>query len=333
MQESTLPQRLARSAKNLASATLTGANFEVKDPRENKQAGSSSTQTSLGNKEHCSGNVGSKSNANYRETEFRSRPNSIIRRQTEEDFDQFQQIDDFQIWHTPGSAASSESMHDEDMIRERSTTSNNESQTTSAAEYSAFVKDHTSDMLVLNKPLSTSATETRSSRGVNVSYSHAAAIQRLNQIGGHLQRSVVMQALEPDAFTRSHLLTHDIMSGVQVEHAQQIVDELRDLSHSEQSQQDRCINDQQISSSHHDPVERETISSLQARKGKEKEQEAPQRRFHCPYYACHQNMRMFSTSTPSSSQRSCVHVGCDYHSETFTSWTEHVHTPHHDLQG
>lgn len=187
------------------------------------------------------------------------------------------------------------------------------------------------DMLELNKSKSKSTTAHDQSSDLEKGFSHSSALRRLNQIGAHLQRDIVMQKLEQDACIQSYVSMQDIALQAEVEHAYKVINELQDSARLDRDQQDRYMDDQQISSSDHDPVARDKrpVPTLLS----ENDQDDLQRQFHCPYYACHENMRIFSTSTSSSNHMSCVHVGCKFQAETTTSWVEHVHTPHHDLQG
>lgn len=330
MQETALPQRLAKSAKDLAYATLTGANFELKDPRESKLAGSS-TQASLRGNEQSSESVSSRSTPSHQQSGFRNRPSSIVRRQTEENFDRFHRTDDFQTWQHLKSAAFIEPMREGDVQHQGSDMSKNILLVASATEIVEGVEDHMTNVLDLSKSEAKSVTVTEQSSKFKKDSSHRAALRRLDQIGAHLQRNTAMQKLEQDAYIQFRVSMHNIASQAQVEHACQVVNELRDPARLDRDQKDRYIDDQQVSSVDHDPVthDKRPLPAVLS----ENEEDDSQRQFHCPYYACHENMRVFSTSTSSSSQKSCVHVGCKFQTETSTSWIEHVHTPHHDLQG
>lgn len=329
MQETTLPQRLAKSAKDLAYATLTGANFELKDLRESKQAGSS-TQISFQANEQSSGSVGSRSTSSSEGSGFRNRPSSIKRRQTEEDFDRFHRTNDFQTWQNLRSAASVESIQDEGAQYQDSDVSNNLSLVASATEIVEDVEGHLANMLDLNRSKSRSTEDTAQPCERKSDFSHTSALRRLNQIGAHLQNNISMQKLEHGAHVRSHVSMHDIASQAQVEQAYQVVNELRDPVRLNKDQKDRSIDDQHTLPSHRNPAARDKRPVPSAR---ENEQDNISRQFHCPYYACHENMQAFSTSVSSSTQKPCVHVGCKFQTETSTAWVEHVHTPHHDLQG
>jgi hypothetical protein len=95
MQQTTLPHRVARSAKDLTSATLSGATFELKNPRESKYAGASS-QASTSFEHLSSGSAQQRPGINARGSSFRNEPDDVQWRKAEQDFERFQQLDDFQ---------------------------------------------------------------------------------------------------------------------------------------------------------------------------------------------------------------------------------------------
>ena len=59
----------------------------------------------------------------------------------------------------------------------------------------------------------------------------------------------------------------------------------------------------------------------------------PDQEFHCPYIDCHKNLFDQNVSLSAlQQQRTCVHVGCAFVSETARGWLRHVLGPHHNLQ-
>jgi hypothetical protein len=325
MQQTTLPHRVARSAKDLTSATLSGSTFELKDPRESKYAGTSS-QASTSFEHLSSGSAQPRPDINARGTSFRNETDDAHRRKAEQDFERFQQLDDFQA----GFTACLASLNDAFEPKEDSYDHKDASLTGSNSQSKDVVKD--AGTITIDAGESTSkhelASESISERDSD--FARSAAVRRLNQIGAHLQRNLAMQTLEQETYIQSQALMNETRSIVMEEVTRQADDEARDTSHSNKAAASNRGVHTSAASHHRGAVAR---AESPPKPSLEKEDDLLQRQFHCPYYACHRNLRFHSTSSSSSSQRPCVHVGCDFTTETSSSWAEHIHTPHHDLLG
>ena len=324
MQQTTLPHRVARSAKDLTSATLSGATFELRDPRESKYAGTSS-QASASFEHLSSGSAQQRPGINARGSSFRNETDDAQRR-AEQDFERFQQLDDFQSEFTACLA----SLHDAFELREDSYDHKDALLTGPNSQSKDVVK--AAGTITIDAGESTSNHELASESILkgNLDSARTAAVRRLNQIGAHLQRNLAMQTLEQETYVQSQALMNETRSVVMEEVTRQADDEARDTSRSNKAAaSNRGVHTS--AASHHRGAVGRAESPRQP--STEKEHDVLQRQFHCPYYACHRNLRFHSISSSSSSQRPCVHVGCDFTTETFSSWAEHVHTPHHDLLG
>jgi hypothetical protein len=323
MQQTTLPHRVARSAKDLTSATLSGATFELKNPRESKYAGASS-QASTSFEHLSSGSAQQRPGINARGSSFRNEPDDVQWRKAEQDFERFQQLDDFQSEFTACLA----SLNDALEPRKDSYDHKDAFLTGSNFESKDVVKP--AGTIAIDAEESTSNHELASesiSKG-DLDSARTAAVRRLNQIGAHLQRNLAMQTLEQDAYIQSQALLSETRSLVVDELTRQADDDARNTAHTNELASSNYGVQKTVIPQHQDTIAR-VESPLQP--STEKEDDLLQRQFHCPYYACHRNLRLHSTSN--SSQKGCVHVGCAFTTKTFSSWAEHIHTPHHDLLG
>jgi hypothetical protein len=327
MQQTTLPHRVARSVKDLASATLSGATFELKDPRESKYEGPSSSHASNSFEHLSSGSIQQRPGIYARGSSFRNETNDVQWRKAEEDFERFQQLDDFQSEFTAclaslnNTIAPQESSHglQSDSILESDHMSN---QILEPGETSKINLDQSTSRHEL-------ASESISKRDAD--FARTAALRRLNQIGAHLQRNLAMQTLQQeDADVQSHVFMSGTKSIVLDELTRQADDGVRNATRTDEAESSSHGVRNVVLSQHQDQIA--NIDSP-PKSPSEEEDNVLQRQFHCPYYACHRNLKLHSTSSSSSSQRQCVHVGCDFTTETFSSLAEHIHVPHHDLLG
>ena len=315
MQQPTLPHRVARSAKDLASATLSGATFELKDPRDSKYAGTSS-QASTSFECLSSGSAQARPGLYARGSSFRNETDENHREKAEQDFERFQQLDDFQSEFTSCLTTLRDTLEQqEDSYGPKSDGIVNIAATRTIDANESISKHELASESVIAKDLDSART---------------AATRRLNQIGAHLQRNLAMQTLQQEAYTQSHALMNEAGSMVMEELTRQADDDVRTTTRTNEAEASIHGFRNVVTSQHQAPVasgESDPKASL------EEEDEVLQRQFHCPYYACHRNLKLRSISSSSSSQRQCVHVGCDLTIETFSSWAEHIHMPHHDLLG
>lgn len=325
MQQTTLPHRVVRSAKDLASATLSGATFELKDSLDSKHAGSSS-QASTSSEHLSSGSVQQRPELHARGSSFRNETDESHREKAEQEFGRFQLLDDFQSEFTACLA----SLHDKLEPQEGPfdlqkplltgpTTKSNE--TTQAAE---IITIDANESILRNELASDPIIEK------DVNTARTAAVRRLNQIGAHLQRNLAMQTLQQEAYLQSHASMDETRSLVVDQLTRQADDEVRNATHTDEAESSRHGIRNMVAPQHLAPVA--SVESA-PESSSEKEDEVLQRQFHCPYYACHRNLKLHSTSSSNSSKRQCVHVGCGFNAETFSSWAEHIHMPHHDLLG
>lgn len=315
MQQTTLPHRVARSTKDLASATLSGATFELNDPRESKHAGSSS-QASTSFEHLSSGSAQARPGLDARSSSFRNEIDESHREKAEQDFERFQQLDDFQSEFT----ACLRSLRDTLEQQEGSYDPKSKE----------IVKPPVTSTIDANKSTSRHEVASESVVSKTIDFARTAAVRRVNQIGAHLQRNLAMQTLQPEACTQSRALMNETMSMVTEEVTRQVDDGRRSTVHSDEAESSTHGIPNAISPQYH-----ETVASGDSapKESPEKEDDVLQRQFHCPYYACHRNLKLYSASSSSSNQRKCVHVGCEFVAETFNPWAEHIHMPHHDLLG
>jgi hypothetical protein len=326
MQQTTLPDRVARSAKDLASATLSGATFELKDPRDNKYAGTSS-QASTSFQHLSSGSAQPRPGIYARGSSFRDETDESHREKAERDFERFQQLDDCQSEFTACLA----SLRDTSEPQEGSYDSKSALLTDPSLNFEEIVKPAKISTVNADKSKSTLrhelASESISKRDLDSE--RTAAVRRLHQIGAHLQNNLAMQTLQPELYTQSDLM--DESRSIFLDQlSRQTDDEVRNATRTNEAESSFQDIQDVVGPQHQDTIVR--VKSA-PRSPPEKEDNVLQRQFHCPYYACHRNLKLHSTSSLSSSQRQCVHVGCNFTTETFSSWAEHIHMPHHDLLG
>lgn len=325
MQQTTLPHRVVRSAQDLASATLTGTAFELKDPRDGKYAGTSSSHASTSFEHLSSGSAQPRPGINARGSSFRNETDESRREKADQDFERFQQLDDFQSEFT----ACLSFLRDTFEPQEGSNDFHGALLTSPNAEPNDYVKATETITIDINESMLTheSASESISEKNLD---GRSAAVRRLNQIGAHLQMNLAMQTLQQEANIQSHALMNETRSLVTDQLTRKIDDEVRSITRTNGAESSIHGVRNVVAPRHQAPVANvESAPQLSP----EKEDDALQRQFHCPYYACHRNLKMHSTSSSSSSQRQCVHVGCGFATETFNSWAEHIHMPHHDLLG
>jgi len=327
MQQTTAPHRVARSAKDLASATLSGAAFELKNLRDSKYAATSS-QASTSFEHISSGSARSRPGINARGSSFRNETDDIHRRRAEQDFERFQQLDDLQSEF----AACLTSLHDTIPPQGSSYGSHRVLITEPACGTSEVVKVAETSTIDANESTSRNYTASESIQETNLDSARTAAVRRLNQIGAHLQRNLEIQTLQQEAYLQSHALLNGTRSHALNQLTRQADTDTRNTTHTTEA----------TSSSHTvqksaTPQDRDQITHIdnpaKSPSRSEKEDDMLQRQFHCPYYACHRNLQLRPTSSSSSSRRPCVHVSCDITIETLSSWIEHIHMPHHDLLG
>jgi hypothetical protein len=325
MDQTTLPHRVVRSAKDLASATLSGTTFELKSPSESKHTGTSA-QASSSFKHLPRRSAQSSARINNRGSSFRSAANDTLRKDAEDEFERFQGLEDLQAEYTACLAslhdkvAPQEGLYDpQEFLRPQANLVSN-----------AVVEGAETNMMDLDEPTSGYEMSSESIRQRSVDFARTAASRRLKQIGAHLQRNLTMQTLQQDAYIQSHALVSATRSLILEEHTRQADDEYRRAIHSTQTGTNQRGVHRDLASQNRDAV---AHVDCPPRLSLENQDNILQRQFHCPYYACHHNLQHLSTSSSSSSQRRCVHAGCDLNMETLNSWAEHIHTPHHDLLG
>ena len=333
MQETTLlPHRLARSAKDLVQASLSGVACELKDPRMAKQAGSSSqtaTAYQRGDASRSDDVPKSRPALYSRENSFRSLPNASASRAVEEEFVRFQEESLYQrewpssdlagcIKVVPGSGR-----HQEDSYR-----IHNESLTSHHLTSGSTAKDRANDAIDSHFSRADTNVVNDVGRDSKADHARAAAARRLEQIGAQIQRNLTMQISQQNASTQTHLAP-TIAVDLQCESAQQATNQQsrtpQSSSHIQSTNETRGISKQ----THH----HHQTPAPSHKNEKEDEQDDSQLHFHCPYYACHQNLKRLLTNSSGSGQRPCVHAGCNEQPETLKAWNEHIALPHHNLQG
>jgi hypothetical protein len=331
MQETALPQRVVRSAKDLACATLSGT-FELNDLQDRKHAGSStSTRASHDYGKHSSDITRSKSILESRKSSFRDELDATACREAEEEFDRFQELNDFQGWQSPEFYAGFTSLRDASVPQGHLHGSRDVSQTPLDLKHDEIVDAHLVSTTVSEMLESGTGLANESECETTTDFAHKAAFRRLHQIGAHLQNNLAVQVLQQAVFEQVHASMHQTLSHSQNQHTHQCILENHDPICSDKLRADRNIDQEKFASQQ----PQEPISRAKERPAlpSEKEETGLQRQFHCPYYACHRNLQLFYTSGSSSSRRPCVHVGCGFEAETYNLWAEHVHVPHHDLLG
>lgn len=326
-QETTsLPHRLARSAKDLARASLSGVACELKDPRMAKQTGSSSQATQQHDGSQ-SGQVSKSRPALYsRENSFRNLPNASASRAIEEDFDRFQGKDYQSDWLSPDLTACIKTTAESGRYQEGSHQIPNGPHPSHHLTSGAVAKNRANDAIDSEISQSGASIVNNSKRDSKANQARAAAARRLEQIGAQIQRNLAMQMLDQDASVQTHLSTTTAAMNLQHKSATQ-------QSAVQQSRRSQSSHIQSTNDSHrmlhHAHHQHQTPASSPSEVEKD-EQDDSQIDFHCPYYACHQNLQRLLMG---SGQKSCVHMGCSERPETRKAWNEHIALPHHDLQG
>jgi hypothetical protein len=335
VQETTLlPHRLARSAKDLAWASLSGVACELKDPRMAKQAGSSS-QTTAHQHQRGDGSQSdeisrSRPTLYARENSFRNLPHASASRTVEEDFVRFQEKDLHQNeWLPPDLTACDEATSESGRYTEGPLPIQNELIASQHVTSGPTAKDRANN--ATDSRLSRSDTSIVNDNKPDSKANQAraaAAARRLEQIGAQIQRNLAMQMLQQDASVQASLVPTTVMD-LQYESAQQTFNQ---QPRTPQSSHTESTRDPHQASRHHrqTPSRNRTHASLS--EDVKNEQDDSQLLFHCPYYACHQNLQRLLSSS-SSSRKLCVHAGCREQLETRNAWIEHIALPHHDLQG
>jgi hypothetical protein len=328
-QETALPQRVVRSAKNLASATLSGT-FELNDLQSRKQVGTS-TQALHDYGKHSSDITRFKSIPESRKSSFRDEWNATACKEAEEDFERFQASKDFRVWQNHEFVEGSEALRGASVLQGSAYGSQDVPRTPYDAIYSTIANGHAISTSVPEKPSSKIGSATGPVDDAQLYLARTAALRRLRQIGAHLQKNLAMQVLQQVAFEQSHASMHRASAHAQNQQPRQHIDENPEPIRSDKVRSDRNNNQGSPSSEQsHESVSRgKEPSALSLGK----EEDGLQRQFHCPYYACHRNLQLLPLSGSSSSQRRCVHVGCTFQANTLNSWDEHIHVPHHDLLG
>ena len=331
VQETTmLPHRLARSAKELAQASLSGVACELKDPRMGKQAGSSS-QAAASAHQHDGSQSGEVSKSRpalfSRENSFRNQPNASASRAVEEDFNRFQQGNDIRQngCMSSDSTAWVKVMPEPGNYQEGSFLFQNESLASQYVTAGAHAKDRADD--AINSKISQSDTSVINDSKLDSKADHAraAAARRLEQIGAQIQRNMAMQMLHQDASSVHDYLLATTSMDLYHESAQQFTNQQPTTP---QSSKTNSTTDSLKTAQRH----RQTPTPDRApASSSDNAEEDSQIHFHCPYYACHQNLQQLLSS--SSSRILCVHAGCSEESKTRKEWNEHIALPHHDLQG
>jgi hypothetical protein len=337
VQETTLlPHRLARSAKDLARASLSGVACELKDPRMAKQAGSSSQAAAAAHQHdgNQSGEVTRSRPALFsRENSFRNQPNASASRAVEGDFGRFQEDDLCQDERlSPGFTAYVEVNPESGKYQVGSYAAQNEPLAPYYPTTKANAKERVKDAMNVGTSRSDAGVMNDNKRDSKADHARAAAAaRRLEQIGAQIQKNLAMQMLQQDASVQTSLVPAAVMD-LQYETAQQTFAQQprtpRSFPHTESASDSH-----QVSQHHHrqTPSPNQTHASSISEDATD-EPDDSQLFFHCPYYACHQNLQRLSSSS-SSSRKLCVHAGCEEQLETRNAWIEHIVLPHHDLQG
>jgi hypothetical protein len=331
-QETTsLPHRLARSANDLAWASLSGVACELKDPRMAKQTGSSSQATQQHDRSQ-SGQVSTSRPALYsRENSFRNVPNASASRAVEEEFVRFQEKDlNRKDWLSSDLTACVKTIPESGRYQEGSYGSHNEQHVSHHLTSGATANDRANDLIDTTTSRSDTSVVNDVKSNSKSSHARAAAARRLEQIGAQIQRNLAMQMLHQDASSPDYLPPTTTAMDQQYEPAQQTAhQQSRTLQYSHTNSKSESYRVSQRNHHHH----HQTPASSLPEDEQQDEQDESQLHFHCPYYACHQNLQRFATKSSGSSRKPCVHAGCNERMETQTAWNEHIALPHHDLQG
>jgi hypothetical protein len=334
VQETTmLPHRLARSAKELAQASLSGVACELKDPRMAKQAGSSSQATASAHQHggSQSGEVPTSRPALFsRENSFRNQSNASASRAVEEDFVRFQEKDLSQnAWLSSDLTACVKLTSASESYEGSSYGIQHKPQPSHYLTSEAEAKDRANDAIDSKISRPDTGVMNDSKLDSKEDYARAAAARRLEQIGAQIQRNMAMQMLHQDARSVHDYLLATISMDLYHESAQQFNSK---QSTTPQSSHTKSTTDSLKTPQHHHQAPTPD-RALASPSNNAEEEEDPQIHFHCPYYACHQNLQRLLTNSSHTDQRLCVHAGCSEESDTRKAWNEHIAKPHHDLQG
>lgn len=331
MQEAAFSRRVARSAKDLTLASLSGVTDELKDPRSGKQSGSSTQIPQQHKDQHSEPCSRSRPHSGFREDSFRTQVSASASKAAEEDFDRFQDRGDFRdTWQVHDIAAqlaaSSMAGPSQELEHEHLNTGSwhfHRESELSAGDIADIPDDA--------KPLETVASEDQLTSGAahmesSLDITRAAARRRLDQISAHLQRNLALQALQQDIDVRAQ----DILEMIaQTSNERRLsFDEMdRHATHTSHSEQANNLTHSSHPIQHHYPLPPNQPTL------KEERDEQPQYSFNCPYYECHRILKRLEPNSLSSDLKPCVHEGCWFHAEGMEAWIEHIKLPHHDLQG
>lgn len=326
--ETTLPHRVASSAKQLVRSTVSGIESEYGVPDAGKQTGSSSRAPSQSGSSRDK-TVPRRPEPASRENSFRSQVSAATLHAVEEDFDRFQEQRYFEAQDYFHNAAYSTSFSDFNRFQEAL----NEEGYSSIQPYDemnnqAFTNDTSANIDLPDSKISDSKTSETTRRPNLASMRSSSALRRLNQVGAHMQRNLALQeAFQQKIDTQSIAATHTSLLNTsqssQYRHARE-----PNLSHEPRPTQ-------KLHQTHQTTPQPTPPSRKQFKQKEESEDKIPlETQFHCPYYACHQNLlHHTSDSSTDAGGRACVHVGCTFQAESLKGWSDHVVLPHHDLQG
>jgi len=328
-QETTLlPNRVARSARNLARASLAGVARELQDPRMAKQVGSSSQTTAVPRHDD-----GSRSDeilksmpALYaRENSFRSQANASALRAVEENFDWFQRRHvDPSEWLSTCPKMSPES----ERFREGSYKVQDEPHESYYHASEAAAKDGANDAINSKSSGPNTSAVSDIKHDSKAKHAREAAARRLEQIGAQIQRNLSMQQAlqQQNAGDQAWLLSTTTAMDLNHESTQQDSDQQPRTSESSHIESTSDSHQTLHQHGRQTPYfNRDSSSLVENEKGKHD--------FHCPYYACQHNLKLFLSSSLSASRKMCVHTGCNKQMETQDAWSQHIAMPHHEIQG
>lgn len=315
VRETTLPHRVANSARGLAWSTLSGIENELNDAEAGKQAGGSS-QIFRDPNRPGSETLRTRPQLSSRENSFRTQASASASKAAELDFDRFQEQREFQDICDPYELINRRaSSLDLDYLQE-SSSAYNEATAPCRQRETITANDRTTDAGSQNLDTITSEASKTSSR--------SAAMRRLDQIGAHLQRNLSMQMTQQDIDIQS-------LSVPQTAPLDQQAAKVQSVSSGDQIPTERNVSElaEQAKRADNKPLHRQPEQPPQS--SQDDEEDSPELNFHCPYYACHQNLLRLGSDFASANE--CVHAGCNFHPEGSDSWAAHVTMPHHNLQG
>lgn len=326
-QETALPYRVASSAKDLAWSTLSGIENELRHPGDAKQRGSSSTQASESSNSRSSDLIRRRPGLSSRENSFRSQASAVASQAAEDEFDRFHERKEFDdTWRLSPTIASPASFPDFDRQKEDQHTRDQAPSIPLSISPSAIRLD--SGYAPVAKESTKSEEIPADSDTMTSARSRAA--RRLDQIERHLQSNLAMQMLRQDTRLQSQDPKTSLNSQIQEAEVEQMFHQHERTPQSPGEQSRRQAAQENRMSQIHQP-ESQPRAPQQA--SDDNEEESPELHFHCPYYACHRNLRHATSNSNSSDRNQCVHVGCGFRAETSKDWAQHIKTSHHDLQG